>query len=190
MSTLRKRKSRWTAQIRRKDYPPISKTFDFKTDAEKWSRKIERMIDCGEWSKPPLPNLWTLGALLDLYQSEVVPQKRGQMPERYRIRTLRRSKLASLKLEEITSTHIAHYRDQRQTKVSGSSVRKELQIISHAWNIGRSEWGLELSNPVTPIRKPAENRKRDRRLEGGEEKRLLLSATQSMNPNFKKIIIF
>lgn len=46
MATITKRgKHQWQAKVRRKSYPIQSKTFDHKTDAEKWARDIENEMD-------------------------------------------------------------------------------------------------------------------------------------------------
>src|SRR5690349_18571606 len=46
MATLRKLPSgKFNVQIRREGYPPISDTFETKTDAKAWARGIERDID-------------------------------------------------------------------------------------------------------------------------------------------------
>ena len=58
--------------------------------------------------------------------------------------------------------------------MSGNTVRLELALICHLFEIALKEWGMEgLSNPVKAIRKPKVSRGRDRRLTGDEEKRLL-----------------
>jgi integrase len=190
MPTFRKRKTRWSAQVRRKGYSSISKTFALKRDAEVWAYEIERKIERGEWSHSSSCDFNTFGDLLNLYLSQVVPHKKGHESEYFRIKTILRSELSELKISEVNSQKIAQYRDHRQTKVSGSSVRKEMQIISHAWNTARNEWLLDYPNPVNQIRKPKENKRRERRLEAGEEKILLQSAKQSLNPHLVPLIIF
>jgi hypothetical protein len=56
MATITKRGDlQWQAKIRRKGYPPQSKTFDTRADAEKWARAIEREMDRGRFvSSRPL----------------------------------------------------------------------------------------------------------------------------------------
>lgn len=44
MATLRRRRSKWRAQVRRGQHA-LSKTFALRIDAEKWAREIERSID-------------------------------------------------------------------------------------------------------------------------------------------------
>jgi len=53
--------------------------------------------------------------------------------------------------------------------VSGSSVNRELNLLSHAVNIARKEWGIHIDNPIALIQRPKLNRSRDRRLSAQEE---------------------
>ena len=48
MSSIRKRGSKWNVQIRRSGLPLLSKTFIFKTDAQRWSKATEAALDRGE----------------------------------------------------------------------------------------------------------------------------------------------
>jgi hypothetical protein len=42
-------------QIRRQDFPPITKTFIAKADALSWSREQERLLDKDDWQCRILP---------------------------------------------------------------------------------------------------------------------------------------
>jgi len=44
MATIRKRLGKWQVQIRRKNYPNITKTFIEKSSVDKYAREIEVMI--------------------------------------------------------------------------------------------------------------------------------------------------
>ena len=89
--------------------------------------------------------------------------------------------LASVQLHKLSSTHVTDYRDNRLKVVSGTTVKKELQIVSHALEIGRKEWGINKKNVVSDVTKPREPRGRERRLEGDEERRLLEALSGSDN---------
>lgn len=45
MATIRKLRGRWQAQVRRRGMKPRCKSFDTKTDAEKWARELESQVD-------------------------------------------------------------------------------------------------------------------------------------------------
>jgi len=67
------------------------------------------------------------------------------------------------------------------------TVRLDLALISKLYKHARTEWGLEsLKNPVDAVRRPSlRGTARDRRLEAGEEEKLLSAA----NPELKPIIL-
>lgn len=71
---------------------------------------------------------------------------------------------------------------------SPNTVRLHLALLSHLFNVARTEWGMEaLSNPVELVRKSRVPRGRDRRLVGDEEDRLL-AACRAMNPELATIV--
>lgn len=66
---------------------------------------------------------------------------------------------------------------------AASTVRQELQVVSHLFETARREWGMEaLLNPLKNIRKPSGSNKRDRRLEPGEFERISAELARRGNP--------
>ncbi|RME60839.1 site-specific integrase, partial [Candidatus Parcubacteria bacterium] len=66
----------------------------------------------------------------------------------------------------------------------------ELAFLSSIFSTARKDWGMEgLQNPVGGIRKPSPGRPRDRRLEPGEEERLLDEARSYGDGMMHDIII-
>ena len=51
MASFRKRIKVWQVQVRNKFVGSISKSFHNKSDAQKWARKQEVLMQSGEWSK-------------------------------------------------------------------------------------------------------------------------------------------
>jgi len=98
-----------------------------------------------------------------------------------RLIKIQRHTISALPLGKLKSFHIAQYRDERLQQVSPATVKKELQLISHALDIGRREWGLSGRNLAIDVSKPTEPKGRARQLEVGEEQALLNAAHQSQN---------
>jgi len=190
MAAFRKRKNRWDVQIRRSGYPAISKTFFHKTDAQKWAMEIERQIEVGDYVPADLLNLDTLGALLAHYSAEISIKKRGRVEEISRSAKMRRHKISALPLGKLKPFHIAQYRDERLREVSTTTAKKELQLISHALDIGRREWGLNIKNVAADVAKPKEPKGRERRLEENEEHLLLGVLSASENHWIKPLMEF
>jgi len=118
----------------------------------------------------------TLGDILERYVREISPSKKAGSIEVIRIRKfLRDESICQYKASLLSGKLISAWRDQRLKHVSGSTVNRELNLLSHAINIARKEWGINISNPIEMIRRPKENRAREHRLSPSEEE-LLISA--------------
>jgi integrase len=180
MAGIWKRGGYWRAEIRRVGYPSQWRTFDTKAEAEAWARRIESEMDRGIFVDRTEAERNTFGDLLQRYAEEVSSQKKGQAEEVLRIRKILRDPIAKYKIAALSGKVVADYRDRRlkgdakQRPVSGSTVSRELTLLSHVLNVTRKEWGVHMDvNPVSIIRRPRENRARTRRLLPGEEQRIL-----------------
>ena len=100
----------------------------------------------------------TLHEALDRYLREVVPGKRYPEQERTRIARWQKHDLAWRTLASLRGADFAKYRDARRTAGRAeNTIRLELQLVSHVFEIARKEWGFEtLTNPKHPqaIRQP------------------------------------
>ena len=191
MATIRLRGKRWQAIVKRKGFPLQSKTFDIKRDAEKWGRQQERLIDTGLWSNTFSATQTSLNQLLDRYLSEITVTKRGKTSETSRINSFKKSLLSKHSVAAISRNMIASWRDARLKCVSGSTVAKEMGLLSHIFSIATKEWGYVLqSNPVSLVRKPPQPAARERVLTDNERERLLDSCGFCRNPWIRPITKF
>ena len=183
MATFRKRGAyQWQAQVRKKGQPLQTKTFETRALAEQWARAIEVEIDKGVFVSRAEAESTTLKELLERYLAEVTPLKKGAASETNRVRALIRLPLARRYIAGIRGVDIARYRDERLRKVTPSTAKRDLVLLGHVFEVARKEWGIHVHNPVRDIRLPADNRPRDRRLQDGEEARLLTACEQARNP--------
>lgn len=152
----------WRAQIRRLGHPPQSRTFPLKSQAWEWATRAEREILTGHL--PPTKN--TLGQAFDKYASEVSPKKRGGRWEQYRLLAdpLRLATMASKPVSSLTATDIASWRDVRLRVVSGSTVRREMNLIESVLEVARKEWRWIAVNPIRDVQKPPNPPARRRRI--------------------------
>ena len=105
------------------------------------------------------------GDLLDRYVAEVTVEKRGADRERFKLRVLRSHKIATAPLDKVSGAMVARYRDARLKVVSGGTVRRELAVLQHCFEVARREWDIPLTtNPVRQIRLPEPSKPRQRRL--------------------------
>ncbi|HHJ15204.1 MAG TPA: site-specific integrase [Gammaproteobacteria bacterium] len=183
MATFRKRGPyQWQAQVRKKGQPLQTKTFETRAEAEQWARAIEVEMDKGVFVSRAEAESTTLKELLERYLNEITPLKKGAASETNRLRALMRLPLARRFVASIRGMDIARFRDERLQKVTPSTVKRDLVLLGHAFEVARKEWGIHFHNPVRDIKLPSENRPRDRRLQAGEETRLLAACEQARNP--------
>jgi integrase len=181
MATFTQRKSGWFVQVRRKGHASISRTFNTKSEGERWALTIESGMGVGTYVDNRETLSTSLHECLERYASEVVPLKKGAKRDLNRVKAWQRDPLAKKSIGTIKQTDVALWRDAKiASGLSGSTVTKELALLSHVFTIAIKEWGFPLTNPVHSIRKPKADQGRDRRLEGDEEQRLLAAANLEM----------
>ena len=130
------------------------------------------------------------------YQSRISILKKGAPQERYRILRMQQAPLADKIVRDITSVDIATYRDQRLLTINpktdkplaSSTVRLELALLSHLFEVGQIEWGICDGNPVAKVRKPKLPPGRERRLTPREERRIMRYCHAHPNPELGAII--
>jgi hypothetical protein len=183
MAYIKKRGEYWRAEVRRKGHKPVYRTFDTQVEAQKWARKIETEIDTGFYVDNSAAEKMTLGEALKRYKADVASKKRHPLQEYGRIDRWLRNDLSFRTLANLKGADFAKYRDQRRADGRAeNTIRLELQLVSHLYEIARKEWGMEgLLNPLNNIRKPSGSRARTRRLETGEYEQLLEALSRSTN---------
>ena len=179
MATIRKRNGRYHVQVRRKGFPPITGTFSRLTVARRWIASIEADIENKTYIDYSEAETTTLNDLLNRYETEILPSKKGKKVEHYRIGTLRQH-LGHYYLSDLSLTVIRGYRDIRLKTLSPASLKRELVILSRILKLASLDWGITLphGNPVPQLSLPKTDHARTRRLETGEEKRLLQGLEQ------------
>ena len=182
MATFRKRSGSWQALVKKKGFGQIGRTFDTKAEAEAWAKIIEAEMVRGVYFSRKEAEATTLSEALDRYEREISSIKKGHLQEKKRIRSWKTHPLAKRFLATIQGKDIATWRDVRiKSGSSANTVRLDLAVISHLFEIARKEWGMEgLSNPVKSIRMPSPPSGRDRRLHPGELEKLLESLSEEM----------
>lgn len=184
MASIRKRGNNWQVRVTRKGYPPETRTFSNRIDAERWGRSIESEIDKGSYSSRTAAEQVTLAEVIDRYITEVSPRKRGGADEVIRLRAMKRHRFTKFNMAALSAKVVAEYRDERLKTCKASTVVRDLGMLSSMINHCRREWGIAITNPVSQIRKPSMPPGRDRVLSTEEKSRLLaaLAPTGRRNP--------
>ncbi len=191
MATITKRNAGWLVQIRRKGVPPQSRTFRLRAEALEWARAVEAKLDTShkELGELPAKGL-TLAHLIERYLVEVTTRKLSCETERLRLVKLLRHPVALRRLDQIRSADFAAYRDERLLAVKPGTVRRELGLLHHVFDIANREWGLALGgNPIKLVTLPKLPQGRERRLEEGELEKLVSALDQCRNREAKAIVL-
>jgi integrase len=192
MAQIRKRgPSQYQARVRLTGHPEVSRTFSSRLDALAWAGECERLVSQGLGDALREADQLTLYHALERYANEVTPAKRSQQQELSRLRRWQQHPLADQCLSRIRAADFAKFRDLRQEQgVGPNTVRLDLALVSHVFEVARKDWGLEaLSNPVKAIRKPKLPRGRERRLHAGEEAQLLAYCDAQENILLRAFIV-
>lgn len=182
MASIRKRGSKWQAQVRRHGASPLSKSFLQKADAHAWARAIETQLDRGELQDRSCLNAITVGALLKRYRDTVTIRKPSRETETFRINALLRQAFARKALSCVSADDFARYRDGRLSVVKPATVNRELSVLQHMFQLAQAEWAIPLrTNPLSTVRRPKAAPHRERRLKGDEEAKLFEAANACRN---------
>ena len=170
MATITKRNSRWQAQVRREGRS-LSKSFSKKSEALAWATQVEAEF-IRRVGKPACHSKTPFSSLLEKYQTDVLPSIRGIRPEQSRLGLLK-DQFGNKTLHELTLSQLANYRNQRLKEVGPQTVKHELGLLLRILRLAQSEWGYALPNGIPQIKMPKLPQGRTRRLEEGEEERLV-----------------
>ena len=189
MASIRARSNKWQARIIRKGHPTIAKTFLTRQDAEKWARSLEIEIDRGTYINKSYAEKTQFKEILQKYLNDVAPQMRSADSQAIRVRKLMKHPIAEVNMAQLSPKHIADYRDERLKVNKPNTVIRELAILSSIINHARREWALNISNPVTMIKKPSSTQGRDRILNDEEFGRLFIEL-EKISPWYKPLVEF
>lgn len=189
MASIRKRGDlQWEARVRKRGYPIQCKTFETKARAEAWARQIESEMDRSRFVSRTEAENTTLFEALARYIDEYIPKLAHSQREANRAQALQRHPLAHRFLAVIRGQDIAKFiKEREQSGVGANTIRLDLALLSRLFGLASTDWGMEsLTNPVKKVNKPRLPPGRTRRLEEGEEHKLLSASTEL----FKQVILF
>lgn len=186
MATIVKRGPyQWQAKIRKKGHKPISKTFNYRVDAEQWARDLEAEMDRGTYTSRKEAESTTLSEAIDRFiDDHILKNLAHPEQEINRIRALQKRDWGNRYLSTLRGKDIADFiKERKKSGVSGNTIRLDLALISKLFKIAASDWGMEsLANPVEHASKPKISSGRKRRLEDDEEERLLKASSSKFRP--------
>jgi integrase len=192
MATIRKHKNgRFQAVVRVMGFPIETRPFDKLDDATLWASFRERELGEVIGKYPPANAAMTLREALLRYKTEVAAHKKSCHQEFKRIASWLHHPLADKPLRDIRGSDLSQHRSVRlELGRKPKTIRLELALISHLFEVARADWGLEfLSNPRKAMRRTPLGGQRDRRLRPGEFEALMAWCDRTDNPLFKVMLV-
>lgn len=177
MATFIKRGKHWQAQVRRRGHNE-TRTFLTKGEAQTWAFTLEQKIYRGTATRG---GSRLVSDALDRYRRDVTPKKASHLWETNRLKWLGQQKFASRRLDMISTSDLAAWRDARIAKVSGSSVNRDFNLLSHVFTVAKNEWQWIADNPCTLVARPKENPPRKRRVSAIELATLYLASGRNVD---------
>ena len=196
MASIKQRESGWwQAKVRRRGYPPQSKTFRTKVAAEAWARDVESGMDKGAFVSASKAERTSFKDLAKAFKRDFAPHHYRGQAWAHKLKHLQ-ARLDAYSLAAITPSVITDYRDARlrdpdprykdaekAPRVSAATVKTEIDLLAKLLDVAVKEFGIALpaGNPARSIRKPKVGQARDRRLSNDEWQRLRKECDRSQN---------
>ena len=220
MATIIRHGDGFQSKIRRKGFDPVCRTFPTHKLAKEWATRTEAEMFSGKYISRDEAESTTLREALQRYLEEVTPEKAGVDQETYRIRQLQSQSFTGGFLANLRPADFIKYRDSRrkclranlskadkkiveEAKRRGATdalpskffirdctVRKELRLISHLFNIARKRWHIPVENPIDSIELPPEGEPRTLRLQDDCLERILLATERCRSKFIKPLVLF
>lgn len=168
-----RRGATWRVRIRRGGFG-IDQVFDTQAAAARFRADAVHRIDGDEYQDRTRERTTTFRDLLARYLKEVTPTKRGAIQEGVRLRSWMEEPFAALPLTSVASGHFAAWRDAKvKAGRAPSTISNAMNVVSAVFRLAKSEWGLDIANPLVGVRRPPPNPARTARLTAEDEARLL-----------------
>ena len=164
MASFRKHKSGWRVEIFVHGTRE-SGVFSTKAEASAWAAERESYLRRSDASGIVLGK--TCLQAFERYRDEVSVHKKGARWETIRLAAIARHAVAGKELgeyllAEVTPDILGQWRDMRLKTVVGSTVNRELNLISHVFTTARREWNWSAKSPTADVRRPKDPPPRDR----------------------------
>ena len=176
-------------QVRRKGRTLVTRSFRLKSLALAWAREQEFEADKGRAQVHKTLRGITVADIVSRYRDEVVPRKRGADRETLVLNAFLRHPLSRAALSDVTTGMVSAYCSERLRHVKAGTLNRELDILRHAFAVARRDWDVPLSrNSFSEVTRPKNAAPRERRLQAGEQERLLSVCNTCRNPFISSLV--
>jgi integrase len=183
-------------QIRVKGTPPVTETFERKTDAKRWAEQTEAAIRQRRYFKVFEAQRHTAAEMIDRFLKDVLPQRPKQRRDLTSHLGWWKSEVGAHLLSELTPSVLSAARDKlsKATTVRGkkrapATVLRIMASLSAVLKVAERDWQWIETSPMTRITKPVAGRGRVRFLSGDERTRLLAACRDLGHPYLHTIVV-
>ena len=180
MATIRKRGAQYHVQVRRKNFPIQTKSFQSKAAAAAWARRIESNMDHGAWIDTRESESVLIDAIIDnlifsfeRFGIEVPPPKLSSLNQI-------KDYFYGVSIHDLTVDNVLDFAAVRKKTVSASTLQKQMYYFKQAVSTSRirlSENAVEIAVKELATKKIIMGSvHRDRRLNPGEYDKLQAAA--------------
>lgn len=169
MATFERVGKKWKAVIRRKGYPKKTKTFDTKREANAWAVNYENTLK--QNSNENLIKKITFEALIKRYLAEETIKKKTAYKEASFLKKFLTDfpYIAEKNISDVSMLDVAQWKEEREKKVSDSTINREWDSLSVIFTHAMKGWGLPIKeNPFSLINRPKKGKPRDQRITDSE----------------------
>ena len=181
MATIRKRGSRYHAQVRRSGFPSQTQSFSTRKLADEWVRATETKMDQGLFTDLSNAKQTTFGELLSSYLTDVTSKRRKEPSRKVERTTIKRiirdePELCAVKMHKLKPEHFERFKERRKNTpspykkredgtpapIADSTVNRELSILKCVIDKYSRRLGLSY-NPANgrDVKRPTVNDERD-----------------------------
>lgn len=174
MAFIEKRNGAWRVSVCRKGIRKTA-TFDTKTECKDWASQIEADILNNNFIDKKLLDRKEISLIeiFDKYSREVSFKKKGGSQEFIRLKFFSKEEIFNQPIDQITPRLLAEWRDKRLKVVKGSTVNRDLNLLSDIFTMAIKEWGVNIpNNPVHMIQRPKNPAARERTISEEEKRKI------------------
>lgn len=177
MASFRKHKTGWRVEIFVQGTRE-SGVFSTKAEASSWAAERESQLRRNDATGIVAGK--TCQQAFERYRDEVSVHKKGARWETIRLTAIAKHIVADKMLgdylvADITPDILGQWRDMRLKTVLGSTVNRDLNLISHVFTTARREWNWASKSPTADVRRPKDPPPRDRLISQDEIDRICLA---------------
>ena len=136
MASIRRREATWQVQVRRQGLRPLIRTFRLKADAELWARQREAEIDRGDLP-PTIGHFARSRFQVCLAATGIRLRRKNAVLPKSTISCACSwpTPLLAIARKAFSKRHSNAYRDERLFMVAAGTVRRELAVLQHCFEI-------------------------------------------------------